>query len=102
MSLDEIREKHAAGNETAAEAFHELCSMVEAIECEREERREKVQAKVSTLRTMNARLREKNQSLKAKYHALLDMYNALAEEVHDASDSSSSSDDDSDGECSIM
>ena len=32
MSLDEIREKHAAGNETAAEAFHELCSMVEAIE----------------------------------------------------------------------
>ena len=29
-------------------------------------------------------------------------YNALAEEVHDASDSSSSSDDDSDGECSIM
>merc|ERR1711874_112451 len=102
MSLDEIREKHAAGNETAAEAFHELCSMVEAIECEREERREKVQAKVSTLRTMNARLREKNQTLKAKYHALLGMYNALAEEVHDASDSSSSSDDDSDGECSIM
>merc|ERR1711993_15603 len=98
MSLDEIREKHAAGNETAAEAFHELCSMVEAIEGEREERREKVQAKVSTLRTMNARLREKNQTLKAKYHALLDMYNALAEEVHDASDSSSSSDDDSDGD----
>merc|ERR1712141_229052 len=102
MSLDEIIEKHAACNETADEVFQELCAMVEAIECEREECREKVQERVSTLRTMNTRLREKNQTLRAKYHALLDMYNALAEEVHDASDSSSSSDDDSDGECSIM
>lgn len=103
MSLDEIREKHFGSVESANEAFNELCAMVEAFEAEREERREVVQAKVSTLRTMNARLWEKNQKLKAQYHALLDKYNELAEEVHDASDSSSSSDsDDGDDNCSIM
>ena len=32
MSLDEIREKHAGGSETANEAFYELCAMVEALE----------------------------------------------------------------------
>ena len=32
MSLDELKEKHAGSVETASEAFHELCAMVEAIE----------------------------------------------------------------------
>merc|ERR1712156_368146 len=103
MSLDELKDKHAGSVETASEAFHELCAMVEALEAEREERREAVQTRVQTLRGMNSRLREKNQKLKAQYHALLDKYNELAEEVHDASDSSSSSDsDDGDDNCSIM
>lgn len=103
MSLDELKEKHSISVETTSEAFHELCAMVEALEAEREERREIVQGRVQTLRTMNARLREKNHKLKAQYHALLDRYNELAEEVHDASDSSSSSDDDDkDDNCSIM
>merc|ERR1712038_1118834 len=103
MSLDELKDKHAGSVETASEAFHELCATVEALEAEREERREVVQTRVQTLRSMNSRLREKNQKLKAQYHALLDKYNELAEEVHDASDSSSSSDsDDGDDNCSIM
>ena len=32
MSVDELKEKHASGMETASEAFHELCAMVEALE----------------------------------------------------------------------
>ena len=32
MSLDELKDKHAGSVETASEAFHELCAMVEALE----------------------------------------------------------------------
>merc|ERR1712156_808876 len=54
MSLDELKDKHAGSVETASEAFHELCAMVEALEAEREERREVVQTRVQTLRGMNS------------------------------------------------
>merc|ERR1719430_1290429 len=89
--MEAIREKFYAGNETSKEAFEEVCSMVSALEAEREESREAARVRVETLYDRCHNLRVKNQNLKAKYLALLDMYNALAEEVKDRSDSSSGS-----------
>jgi len=102
MSIDELREKGHGGCDSAKEAFDELCAMVEALNAEREERREVAIARFSARRAYTQRLREKNQKLRAQYLALLDSYNSLVEEVKDRSDSSSSSDDDDDDTCCIM
>merc|ERR1711981_1016942 len=102
MSIDELREKGHGGCDSAKEAFDELCAMVEALNAEREERREVAIARFAARRAYTQRLREKNQKLRAQYLALLDSYNSLVEEVKDRSDSSSSSDDDADDTCCIM
>merc|ERR1712001_375997 len=102
MSLDEIKEKGHGHVDGTKEAFEELCSMVEALNAEREERREVALARFQARRAYSNRLREKNQKLRQQYIALLDQYNALVEEVKERSDSSSSSDDDDDDGCSIM
>merc|ERR1712141_650487 len=85
------------------DAFEELCAMYDAVQGEREERREQVQAKIAHLRERNAHLRERNARLREKYAVMVDAYNNLAEEAKERSDSSSSSDS-SDGEdnCCIM
>jgi len=54
------------------------------------------------LKAANLQQREKVHRLRMKYEALLGMYNDLAEEAKDRSDSSSSSEDEDDGTCSIM
>merc|ERR1712001_95810 len=102
MSLDEIKEKGHGHVDGTKEAFEELCSMVEALNAEREERREAALARFQARRAYSNRLREKNQKLRASYLALLDQYNALVEEVKERSDSSSSSDSDDDDTCCIM
>jgi len=103
MSIDEIRDKYSSGKANTDEAFEELCALFNAMEAEREERREVITAKFTKLKTANALLKEKNATLRGKYIELLAAYNELAEEAREKSDSSSSSSSsDDDGDCTIM
>ena len=91
----EIREKYYGGENASKVAFEELCAMVENMnvgiiyhkvqkqkfkmidlfvkQAEREERRDKVKAKIAHLRSRNAHLRERNARLRDKYVAMVDL-----------------------------
>merc|ERR1712141_893553 len=101
-NMEHIKEKYYGGHDAAAEAFEELCAMVENINAEREEARERGQLRCQMLRGRLARQKEKLHNLREKYGVLLDMYNAEKEEQKERSDSSSSDDSDGEGDCCIM
>ena len=92
--MNDIREKYYGGENASKEAFEELCAMVENMnvgiiyhkiqkqnkiigsfsqKVEREERRDKVKAKIAHLRSRNAHLRERNARLRDKYVAMVDL-----------------------------
>ena len=92
--MNKIREKYYGGENASKEAFEELCAMVENMtvgiichniqkknnyivlllkKAEREERRDKVKAKIAHLRSRNAHLRERNARLRDKYVAMVDL-----------------------------
>ena len=92
--MNEIREKYYGGENASKEAFEELCAMVENMtvgiiyhniqkknnyivlllkKTEREERRDKVKAKIVHLRSRNAHLRERNARLRDKYVDMVDL-----------------------------
>eukprot|EP00095_Tigriopus_kingsejongensis_P009466 maker-scaffold1140_size60066-snap-gene-0.4 protein:Tk09466 transcript:maker-scaffold1140_size60066-snap-gene-0.4-mRNA-1 annotation:"cys loop ligand gated ion channel subunit" len=100
--MDNIQERVTGGLDQAREAFNELCAMAGALESERELKRGLAVARFEAMRTYTMRLREKHRALRARYINMVEMYNALAEEAHNRSDSSSSSDEERDDNCSII
>merc|ERR1712215_249800 len=101
-SVEELREQFVGNSDAAREAFEALAARVEELENLRHEQEELVRGKIQALKDANLHQREKLHRLREKYMALLDMYNALADEAKDRSDSSSSSEDEDDGNCSLM
>jgi len=101
-SVDEIREQFIGNSDSAREAFEALAARVEALEQLQAEMEEQARSRLQALKAANLQQREKVHRLRMKYEALLGLYNDLAEESKDRSDSSSSSEDEDDGTCSIM
>merc|ERR1711976_63815 len=103
FNMDDIKDKFHTNCDGAKEAFEELCAMFDAVQAEREERREAAATRMAYMREQTTRLRERNRRLRARYAALVDAYNNLAEEAKERSDSSSSDKSDHEGDnCVIM
>ena len=100
--MDEQKEKFTAGNDSAKEAFDELCNMVDAFLAEKEEARGRAIARFERKKAYTLHLREKHRRLRLKYIAMVDAYNTLAEEAKERSDSSSSEEEEDDDNCCIM
>merc|ERR1711976_1142875 len=75
FNMDDIKDKFHTNCDGAKEAFEELCAMFDAVQAEREERREAAATRMAYVREQTTRLRERNRRLRARYAALVDAYN---------------------------
>merc|ERR1712024_109955 len=91
-----------SNRDAARDAFMELCSAVDRMMEEKEEKREMARGRVDHIKGRYRNLRVRRTRLRMKYVALLVAYNELAEEMRERSDSESSSDEEDDDNCCIM
>ena len=70
--MDTHKDNFNTATDSVRVAFDELCNMVEAVNAEREEKREAATNRFTRMKAYNQHLREKNRRLRAKYIACVD------------------------------
>ena len=70
--MEALRDRHYASCDDARHAFDELCSMVDNLLIEREEKREAALTRFTFVRERRRLMLEKNRRLREKYLVLLD------------------------------